>query len=56
VEVPEEYMGAAVELLGKRRGIMVDMEASGFVLSLIHQIWNAIASFIKGFTTCLTMC
>ncbi|GJM90890.1 hypothetical protein PR202_ga07213 [Eleusine coracana subsp. coracana] len=29
VEVPEEYMGAVVELLGKRRGIMVDMEASG---------------------------
>ncbi|KAL6877506.1 hypothetical protein ACP4OV_012721 [Aristida adscensionis] len=29
VEVPEEYMGSVVELLGKRRGIMVDMEASG---------------------------
>jgi GTP-binding protein len=29
VEVPEEYMGAVVELLGKRRGVMVDMQASG---------------------------
>ena len=31
VEVPEEYMGSVVELLGKRRGQMVNMEASGFV-------------------------
>ncbi|PAN05305.1 hypothetical protein PAHAL_1G130500 [Panicum hallii] len=29
VEVPEEYMGSVVELLGKRRGQMVNMEASG---------------------------
>ncbi|XP_051194157.1 putative elongation factor TypA-like SVR3, chloroplastic [Lolium perenne] len=29
IEVPEEYMGSAVELLGKRRGQMLDMEASG---------------------------
>ncbi|XP_020258532.1 uncharacterized protein LOC109834929 [Asparagus officinalis] len=26
VEVPEEYMGPVVELLGKRRGLMVDMQ------------------------------
>jgi predicted membrane GTPase involved in stress response len=31
VEVPEESMGSVVELLGKRRGQMVDMEANGFV-------------------------
>ncbi|KAF8752708.1 hypothetical protein HU200_011893 [Digitaria exilis] len=30
VEVPEEYMGSVVELLGKRRGQMINMEASGF--------------------------
>ncbi|KAM3227299.1 hypothetical protein ACQJBY_059250 [Aegilops geniculata] len=29
IEVPEEYMGSVVELLGKRRGQMLDMEASG---------------------------
>nr|CAB3446416.1 unnamed protein product [Digitaria exilis]CAB3503328.1 unnamed protein product [Digitaria exilis] len=29
VEVPEEYMGSVVELLGKRRGQMINMEASG---------------------------
>lgn len=29
VEVPEEYMGSVVELLGKRRGVMVDMQGSG---------------------------
>jgi len=31
VEVPEESMGSVVELLGQRRGQMVDMEADGFV-------------------------
>jgi len=31
VEVPEEYMGSVVELLRKRRGQMVNMEASRFV-------------------------
>ena len=36
VEVPEEHMGAVVELLGKRRGQMFDMEGVGFVhVSLI---------------------
>ncbi|KAH9304211.1 hypothetical protein KI387_008615, partial [Taxus chinensis] len=29
VEVPEEYVGTAVELLGKRRGQMVDIQATG---------------------------
>lgn len=29
VEVPEEYTGAVVELLGKRRGQMIDMEGLG---------------------------
>ncbi|XP_002989923.2 putative elongation factor TypA-like SVR3, chloroplastic [Selaginella moellendorffii] len=28
VEVPEQYVGAAVDLLGKRRGQMLDMQAS----------------------------
>lgn len=28
VEVPEEYVGAAVDMLGKRRGQMLDMQAS----------------------------
>lgn len=31
VEVPEEHMGAVVELLGKRRGQMFDMEGVGYV-------------------------
>lgn len=36
VEVPEEHMGAVVELLGKRRGQMFDMQGVGFVhLSLL---------------------
>jgi predicted membrane GTPase involved in stress response len=30
-EVPEEHMGAVVELLGKRRGQMFDMEGVGYV-------------------------
>lgn len=29
VEVPEEYVGAVVDLLGKRRGQMLDMSTSG---------------------------
>uniref|UniRef100_A0A7N1A625 Tr-type G domain-containing protein n=1 Tax=Kalanchoe fedtschenkoi TaxID=63787 RepID=A0A7N1A625_KALFE len=29
VEVPEEHMGAVVELLGKRRGLMIDMQGLG---------------------------
>ncbi|OVA06077.1 Translation elongation factor EFG [Macleaya cordata] len=29
VEVPEEYMGPVVELLGKRRGLMFDMQGLG---------------------------
>ncbi|KAH7854954.1 hypothetical protein Vadar_019554 [Vaccinium darrowii] len=29
VEVPEEHMGSVVELLGKRRGLMFDMEGLG---------------------------
>lgn len=31
VEVPEEHMGSVVELLGKRRGQMFDMEGVGYV-------------------------
>lgn len=30
VEVPEQYMGPVVELLGKRRGQMVDMQGTGY--------------------------
>lgn len=31
VEVPEVYMGPVVELLGKRRGQMFDMQGLGYV-------------------------
>jgi predicted membrane GTPase involved in stress response len=31
VEVPEEHMGAVVELLGRRRGQMFDMQGVGCV-------------------------
>ncbi|PWA36607.1 hypothetical protein CTI12_AA599230 [Artemisia annua] len=31
VEVPEEHMGSVVELLGKRRGQMFDMQGLGYV-------------------------
>lgn len=31
VEVPKEHMGPVVELLGKRRGLMFDMEGVGWV-------------------------
>ena len=31
VEVPEEHMGSVVELLGKRRGQMFDMQGVGCV-------------------------
>lgn len=41
VEVPEESMGSVVELLGRRRGQMVDMEASGFVL-YFHQFIESV--------------
>ncbi|CAA6659133.1 unnamed protein product [Spirodela intermedia] len=34
VEVPEEYMGAVVELLGKRRGQMCDMQGLGFLTGI----------------------
>lgn len=30
VEVPEEYVGPVVELLGRRRGQMTDMQGSGY--------------------------
>lgn len=33
VEVPEEHMGSVVELLGKRRGQMFDMQGVGYVKS-----------------------
>lgn len=29
VEVPEEHMGSVVELLGRRRGQMIDMQGLG---------------------------
>ena len=34
MEVPEEHMGPVVELLGKRRGQMFDMQGLGYVKSL----------------------
>ena len=30
VEVPEEYVGAVVDMLGKRRGQMLDLSTSGY--------------------------
>ena len=30
VEVPEEYVGAVVDLLGQRRGQMLDMQTVGY--------------------------
>lgn len=32
VEVPENHMGPVVELLGKRRGQMFDMQGVGYAL------------------------
>ncbi len=29
MEVPENYVGAIVDMLGKRRGQMLDMQAAG---------------------------
>lgn len=37
VEVPEEHMGPVVELLGKRRGQMIDMQGLGYVIHIY--IW-----------------
>lgn len=31
VEVPEEYVGPVVELLGRRRGHMTDMQGTGYL-------------------------
>lgn len=42
VEVPEEHMGAVVELLGKRRGQMFDMQGVGCVNSFFASILNVI--------------
>jgi predicted membrane GTPase involved in stress response len=36
VEVPEEHMGHVVELLGKRRGQMFDMQGVGCVTFSFH--------------------
>lgn len=49
VEVPEEYMGSVVELLGKRRGQMVNMEASGFVPSSHHFIRSLVKCLVTHF-------
>lgn len=35
VEVPEEYTGPVVELLGKRRGQMIDMQGLGYEISCL---------------------
>lgn len=35
VEVPENHMGPVVELLGKRRGQMFDMQGVGYVSFLL---------------------
>ncbi|KAL3698888.1 hypothetical protein R1sor_012964 [Riccia sorocarpa] len=35
VEVPQEYVGAVVDLLGRRRGQMLDMQASGLENSTV---------------------
>ncbi|KAI8562199.1 hypothetical protein RHMOL_Rhmol03G0016000 [Rhododendron molle] len=36
VEVPEAHTGPVVELLGKRRGLMLDMQGLGSVIPLCH--------------------
>lgn len=40
VEVPEEYVGPSVELLGKRRGQMIDMQGLGFVDIQFSALYN----------------
>ena len=54
VEVPEEHMGSVVELLGKRRGQMFDMQGVGYVKSekfsscvLFITIWHSIEIIFK---------
>lgn len=38
VEVPEEHVGSVVELLGKRRGQMFDMQGLGYVHYIGHSL------------------
>lgn len=38
MEVPEEHMGSVVELLGRRRGQMFDMEGVGFVKQFLSSV------------------
>lgn len=40
VEVPEEHMGPVVELLGKRRGQMFDMQGLGYVILCYSSLTN----------------
>lgn len=45
VEVPEEYVGPVVELLGRRRGHMTDMQGTGYFplsLSLVFILQNLV--------------
>lgn len=56
VEVPEEYMGPVVELLGKRRGIMFDMQGAGFVTSIDLYMIFAFTFYMKSFKVYKTVC
>lgn len=47
VEVPEEYMGPVVELLGKRRGQMFDMQGLGFVTYIGFYMIFTLTQIIK---------
>lgn len=47
VEVPEVHMGSVVELLGKRRGQMFDMQGVGWVkLSFTFFFFSIFCNFV----------
>lgn len=49
MEVPEEHMGAVVELLGKRRGQMFNMENFGYVINANSYLFCFSDSFFPDF-------
>lgn len=47
VEVPEEHMGSVVELLGRRRGQMFNMENVGYVnASILFITFSSLVNFL----------
>lgn len=50
VEVPEEHMGPVVELLGKRRGLMFDMQGVGCVLYFFWILYAFYSNELKQYT------